>query len=167
MSQQVTTANNESQTFVIPTTLEFVDLSEDMLEKRLQAMKSRRLSKSNADNTRKTSEISEENYMLRENGTTKVKGLYSLSMGTQCDLKLAHPHFRQLQTQVNKLKVDLEKKSKIVSRQTETYQSQIDELKKELKHQEEVKQLIAKQTQSTFEMLQKERESQAAQKLSK
>ena len=56
---------------------------------------------------------------LRETENLKAKALYCVNVGVQCDLKLAHPHFRAIQAQVNKLKVDLEKKNKIIKRQTD------------------------------------------------
>ena len=65
-----------------------------------------------------------------------------MSVGVQCDLKLAHPHFRAVQSQVNKLKVDLEKKNKIIKRMTDDSTSQVDELKEQLKKLTEEKLLI-------------------------
>ena len=55
-----------------------------------------------------------------------------MNIGIQCDLKLAHPHFRAIQSQVNKLKVDLEKKNKIIQRMTEDSTSKFDELKEQV-----------------------------------
>ena len=71
---------------------------------------------------------------LRETENLKSKGKYAMSVGVQCDLKLAHPHFRAVQSQVNKLKVDLEKKNKIIKRMTDDSTSQVDELKEQLKN---------------------------------
>ena len=90
-----------------------------------------------------------------------------MSVGVQCDLKLAHPHFRAIQSQVNKLKVDLEKKNKIIKRMTDDSTSQVDELTAQLRKITEEKALVQKQTQATYEMYNKEKEDQFELKMSK
>ena len=104
---------------------------------------------------------------LRETENLKSKSKYAMSVGVQCDLKLAHPHFRAIQSQVNKLKVDLEKKNKIIKRMTDDSTSQVDELTAQLRKITEEKALVQKQTQATYEMYNKEKEDQFELKMSK
>ena len=141
--------------------MEFVDISEDMLEKKLAYMransvkvKSGRRSRSNhtrpkniSVNVRKESTEGDdypdpETVYLRETENLRQKSMYMLSIGVQCDLKLAHPHFRAIQSQVNKLKVELEKKNKIINRLTVDSTSQVDDLRAQLQKLTEEKLLI-------------------------
>ena len=46
---------------------------------------------------------------MRETGDLQGKGRFCVNIGVQCDLKLAHPHYRAMQTQLNRLKVELDK----------------------------------------------------------
>ena len=106
-----------------------VDISEDMLERRLEYMRKQsrgssakrqhkrdisalRVEVKRSSSSKRIDEYNNEpkTAYMRETGGLKGKGRFSVSIGLQCDLKLAHPHYRAMQTQVNRLKVELDKK---------------------------------------------------------
>ena len=187
MSMRVRTEDAECQTGKELLPIEFVDVGEEMLEKRMEYLRMERKKRSSTVSGRSSSQshrrppginisslkrdtdlaTEPKSVYFRETEHLKAKGINNCSIGVQCDLKLAHPHFRALQAQVNELKADLEKKNKIIQRQSDSSTYQINELKAELKKLAEEKVLIQKQTQATYEMYNKEKVGQAAQKMSK
>ena len=94
-----------------------VDISEDMLERRLEYMRKKsRGSSAQKQSKRDVSGLRVEvkrsssskrldvynndpkTAYMRETGGLQGKGAYCVSIGLQVDLKLAHPHYRAMQT---------------------------------------------------------------------
>lgn len=117
--------------------MEVVDISEEMLERRLEYMKRQsrgssaqrpgwrdrsglRVEVKRSSSSKRQDEWNNEpkTVYMRETGDLQGKGRFCVNIGVQCDLKLAHPHYRAMQTQLNRLKVELDKKKQIIERQS-------------------------------------------------